>query len=306
VLIVARKLSLCLCVLVVVGVAAAACAAPGGTNPKRYVDLVFPQAATTQNVTYATAPDLVTGAPVDLKFDVFTPAGDTLTNRPAIVWVHGGGFRAGTKDATAPVASEYARRGYVTLSINYRLDPGNRCQDVQDGKITDPDELAAETDRCRAAVFAAQHDTQAAVRFVRAKAAGYGVDPDKIAVGGFSAGAVTALHLAYRSDDPGDVGDFDGLDSRVQAALAASGCNYDPASIGAGDAPVFLLHAEFDQAVPFTCAVSTAQQAEDAGLIAETMFFYGEPTHAKTLYDKYKAEVDSRWTAFLVAQLQLA
>jgi acetyl esterase/lipase len=291
----------------VVAVAAAACMPPpgGGGSPKRYVDRVFPQVSTIQNVTYATAPDLVTGAPVDLKLDVFTPAGDTAKNRPAVIWVHGGGFRTGTKAATTTVASEYAQRGYVTLSIDYRLDPGNRCQDVQDGKITDPDELAAETARCERAIFAAQHDTQAVVRFVRANAAASGVDPGKIAVGGFSAGAVTALHVAYRSDDPGDVGDLDGVDSRVQAALAASGCNYDPDSIGAGDAPVFLLHAQFDQAVPFACAQSTAQRAHDAGLVAETMFFSGESTHAKALYDKYKAEVDARWTSFLVEQLQL-
>jgi acetyl esterase/lipase len=295
--------------LILVGVVAVATVAcmppPGGGSPKRYVDRVFPQVSTTQNVKYATAPDLVTGAPVDLKLDVFTPAGDTAKNRPAVIWVHGGGFRTGTKVATTTVASEYAQRGYVTVSIDYRLDPGNRCQDVQDGKITDPDELAAETARCERAIFAAQHDTQAVVRFVRANAAASGVNPGKIAVAGFSAGAVTALHVAYRSDDPGDVGDLDGVDSRVQAALAASGCNYDPDSIGAGDAPVFLLHAEFDQAVPFACAQSTAQRAHDAGLVAETMFFYGESTHAKALYDKYKAQVDARWTSFLVEQLRL-
>jgi acetyl esterase/lipase len=286
----------------VLALSAVACVPPG---PNRYRDLVFPQVTTTQNVTYATAPDLVSGTPVTLKLDVFRPTGDTVTGRPAIVWVHGGGFRGGTKAATTVVASEYAQRGYVTLSIDYRLDPGNRCQDVQDGKITDPNELAIETARCERAIFAAQHDTQAVVRFLRANAAGYGVDPGKIAVGGFSAGAVTALHAAYRSHDPGDVGDFDNLDSRVQVALAASGCNYDPDSIGPGDAPVFLLHAEFDQAVPFSCAQSTAQQAQASGLTAETMFFYGEATHAKALYDKYKPQVDSRWTSFLVQQLQL-
>ena len=290
----------------IVAVAAVACMpSPGGGTPRRYVDLVFPRVSTMQNITYATAPDLVSAAPVTLKLDVFQPAGDTVTNRPAVIWVHGGGFRTGAKAATTTVASEYAQRGYVTVSIDYRLDPGNRCQDVQDGKITDPDELAAETARCERAIFAAQHDTQAVARFVRSNASAYGVNPGKIAVGGFSAGAVTALHVAYRSDDPGDVGDFDNVDSRVQAALAASGCNYDPGSIGAGDAPVFLLHAQFDQAVPFACAQSTAQRAHDAGLVAETMFFSGESTHAKALYDKYKAQVDARWTAFLVTQLQL-
>jgi acetyl esterase/lipase len=271
----------------------------------RYVDIVFAQVTVTGNITYATAPDLVSGAPVALKLDLYQPKNDQQTSRPAIVWVHGGGFKAGSKSATTQVATEYAKRGYVTLSINYRLDPGNRCQDVQDGKITDPEELAEETARCLAAITAAQHDSQAVVRWLRANATTYKVDPAKIAMGGFSAGAVTALHVAYRSDDPGDVGDHDGEDSSIQAALAASGCNYFPASIGPGDAPVHLLHAEFDQAVPFECAEDTAALATAAGLVAETLFFYGEATHAKSLYDKYKAQVDTAWTAFLVDELDL-
>ncbi|MGH9012676.1 MAG: alpha/beta hydrolase [Acidimicrobiia bacterium] len=294
--------------LLVAGTVAAVSACtppPPGGGQTRYVDKVFTQVTATTDVRYATAPDLVTGAPVDLKLDVFQPAGDTATARPAVIWVHGGGFRAGSKAATTGTATAYAQRGFVTLSINYRLDPGNRCQDVQDGRITDPDELATETARCLAAVRAAQYDAQAVVRWIRANAATYRVAPDKIAIGGFSAGAVTALHVAYRSDDAGDVGDLDGVDSRVQAALSASGCNYDRASIGAGDAPVHLLHAQFDQAVPFACAQEVAQRARDAGLVAETMFFYGEATHAKALYDKYQPQVDAAWTAFLVAQLQL-
>lgn len=272
----------------------------------RFVDPVFQQVTTTANVVYATAPDLVTGAPVQLRLDLYEPTGDQVAARPAIVWVHGGGFKGGSKSATTQVAIDYAKRGYVTASINYRLDPGNRCQDVQDGVITDPDELAVERARCERAIIAAQHDAQAVVRWLRANAATYRVDPGRIAMGGFSAGAVTALHVAYRSDDPGDVGDHDGQDSRIQAALAASGCNYQPGSIGAGDAPVFLLHAEFDAAVPFECAQDVAQRARDAGLVAETMFFYGEATHAKSLYTKYQTAVDKAWTAFLVQHLGLA
>lgn len=272
----------------------------------RYVDPVFQQVTTSANLLYATAPDLVTGAPVQLRLDLYQPAGDQAASRPAIVWVHGGGFRTGNKNGLAQVATDYAKRGYVTLSINYRLDPGNRCQDVQDGRITDPEELEAERARCARAIIAAQHDAQAAVRWLRANAATYRVDPGRIAMGGFSAGAVTALHVAYRSDDPGDVGDHDGQDSRIQAALAASGCNYLPDSIGPGDAPVFLLASEYDAAVPFECAQDVAQRAHDAGLVAETLLYLGEGTHAKALYDKYKATVDRRWTAFLVEQLGLA
>ena len=55
--------------------------------------------------------------------DIYTPTGDTQTSRPAMIWVHGGAFAAGDK-AKAPypkLANEFAQRGYVALSINYRL-----------------------------------------------------------------------------------------------------------------------------------------------------------------------------------------
>jgi acetyl esterase/lipase len=291
-----------LAVAVIATATVGACAPPSNI---RYVDRVFGLATQVTGVKYATAPNLITGGPVDLKLDVFQPAGDTASSRPAIIWVHGGGFQAGDRSNTDPIAAEYAERGYVTFSIDYRLDPGNRCQDIQRGTITDPTQLAVETARCRAAIFAAQHDAQAVVRWVRANAAAYRVDPGKIAMGGFSAGAVTALHAASRSDDPGDVGNVDSFDSRVQAALSASGCNYFPESIGPGDAPVYLLHAQYDFFVPFSCAQDVAQRAQAAGLVAQTMFFYNDPAHADLLYLSHKTEVDAAWTAFLVAQLHL-
>jgi dienelactone hydrolase len=284
------------------GIAVAACA-PQGTT--RYVDRIFATATATKGVRYATAPDLRSGAPVDLRLDVYQPGGDTAPTRPALIWVHGGGFMAGDRGGTDTIAAEYAQRGYVTFSIDYRLDPGNRCADIQAGTITDPVELARETARCRTAIEGAQHDAQAAVRWVRANAAIYRIDPTRVAMGGFSAGAITALTVGYRSDDPGDIGDFDSYDSRIQAAISASGCTYMPESIGPGDAPAYLLHAEWDPFVYFSCAQQTVDRAHAAGLVVETMFFPHDPAHADLLYALHKADVDAAWTAFLVRQLHL-
>jgi predicted esterase len=280
----------------------AACAPPGTT---RYVDRIFATATATKAVRYATAPDLVTGAPVDLRLDAFQPGGDTAASRPALIWVHGGGFQAGDRTNTDQIATEYAQRGYVTFSIDYRLDPGNRCAEVQAGTISDPTERARETARCRAAIVGAQHDAQAVVRWVRANATAYRVDPTRIAMGGFSAGAITALDVGYRSDDPGDVGDFDANDSRIEAAISASGCSYLPESIGPGDTPAYLLHAEWDPYVYFSCAKDTVDRAHAAGLVADTMFFPHDPAHADLLYLLHKSDVDAAWTAFLLTQLGL-
>lgn len=290
------------------GAAAAAnpaTAAPAATSAgRRYVDRIFDAVDVATDVTYATAPSLNDSSMETLLMDVYTPTGDTVTARPAIVFIHGGGFRGGSKANDVTDATEYAERGFVTVSINYRLDKDNVCRALQDGKLT-AEEAAAAQIECEVAITSAQHDAQAAIRYIRGHAASLGVDATKIATIGFSAGAVTAANVAYRGQDPGDVGDFDGLDSTVQAAIAASGCEYVPQAIGPGDAPMFFLHAEFDQAVPFGCAVANAAAAEGAGLAVETMFYYGESTHARSLYLKYQADVDARWTAFLGRYLGL-
>jgi acetyl esterase/lipase len=294
--------------MVIVSCAAPPSGGPGGPGPgsgSRYVDEVFAATSTSSDVEYAVAPNLVTGAPQSLVLDRTEPTGDTLAGRPAIVWIHGGGFAGGDKSSLAAVAQLWARRGYVTLSINYRVDPGNRCQDVQDGNIADPVVLAAETARCSAAIVAAQHDAQAAVRWVRANAAPLRVDPNRIAVGGGSAGAITAVNVAQRSEDPGSVGGNLSYDSSVSAAVAMSGCQYSPEDIDSADAPLHLLASELDPLVPFDCVTETETLTRAAGVEVGTAYYYGEGTHALGLYSKYRTAVDALWTGFLIEHLAL-
>lgn len=272
-----------------------------GAIDGRYVDEVFSELDTGSAVVYATAPALVTGTPEDLLLDWYAPADDDLAARPVIVWVHGGGFRVGNRGTLADTAAAYARRGYVTLTIDYRLDPGSLCQDVQDEITTDP----ADRIRCVEAIAAAQHDAQAAVRWVRANAEELGADTNRIAIGGFSAGAVTAVHVAQRSDDPGDVGEHLDQPSTVSLALVASGCSFFPGSIDATDPPMSLLASEFDQAVPFSCVDQTVQRSREVDVEVETLYYMGENGHARGLYLTHQPEVDAAWTAFLVEHLHL-
>jgi acetyl esterase/lipase len=167
---------------------------PEGPAPLRYRDAVFANVTKTTDITYDTALNQQ-GQTVTLKLDVYSPTGDTETSRPAIVWVHGGGFSSGNKNSPEIVdeANTFARKGYVNVSISYRLTPGG-CS------------ASGPTAECVQAIFDAQHDAQSAVRFLRANASTYGVDVDRIAIGGTSAGALTALHVGFNSDDPGDGG----------------------------------------------------------------------------------------------------
>jgi dienelactone hydrolase len=212
---------------------------------------------------------------------------------------------------TGPGAG-YAQRGYVSFSIEYRIDTTSDCQYVQDHQHDNPlpADFQAKYDQCRIGIIAAQRDTQAAVRWVRRHAGEYHVDASHVAVGGFSAGAVTAANVAYRSDDGGDWAyspdDDPHAGSRVQAAFGASGCEYEPASIGTGDAPVSFIHSEFDAAVDYRdCVVPTITTARAAGLVAELTSYCKQAGHARTLYDAHKAATDSQWTTFLVREMHI-
>ena len=111
---------------------------PGGptTAPLRYRDAVFTGVTKATDVTYGSAVD-AQGNTVTLKFDSYAPTGDTVTKRPAIVWVHGGSFCCGDKTSPEIVdeANTFAKKGYFNISITYRLEPGG-CTTVSTTCIT--------------------------------------------------------------------------------------------------------------------------------------------------------------------------
>jgi acetyl esterase/lipase len=273
-------------------------------------------------------PALLPGGLEPLRLWVANP-NNGLTNRPAIIWLHGGGFAVGI-DSMYGLANDegraYAQRGYVGFSVEYRTDttligsgarPPSLCQWVQDHRDpTDPTWIAR-AQQCQRNITAAQQDAEAAVRWVRAHAADYGIDPNHIAAGGFSAGAVTAVNLAYRGENVGTTHYFSGDDlsvagSKVQAAFGASGCAYPdsltattPTYVGAGDAPISMIHSEFDQAVPYSCVATTVTTARAAGLVAELTSYCNQSLHAEALYTPNKIATDEQWTTFLARELHL-
>src|SRR5688500_148923 len=93
---------------------------PPRDAPLRYRDTVFTNVSKTADLQYGTAPDLQ-GNQVALKLDLYQPTGDDVAGRPVIVWVHGGGFSEGDKSNGADWATAFARRGFVAVSLGYRL-----------------------------------------------------------------------------------------------------------------------------------------------------------------------------------------
>lgn len=131
---------------------------------------------------------------VELKLYVFVPENIKLEERrPAILFIHGGGWRQGDANALAEQAWYFCKRGMVTACCEYRLlmDDGVRLPELR--KVTDsPADCLI--------------DVKSAMRFFRSNAAKFQVDPDAIVSAGGSAGGHLALALATLDgfDDPAD------------------------------------------------------------------------------------------------------
>lgn len=141
-------------------------------------------------------PDIVygTGSGHDLALDILRPDGKNGEPRPAVIWVHGGGWRIGER-APSPNLP-LAAHGFITASASYRF-----------------------TDE---AIFPAQiHDIKAAIRFLRANAHRWNIDPARIGIWGASAGGHLAALAAVTADHDSLEGEGGnpGSSSAVQAAV---------------------------------------------------------------------------------------
>jgi acetyl esterase/lipase len=287
-----RRALVSIVLTIAVGSAGAAASAVSATSAwssgGRYRDAVFPKVLTKSDIVYGHAVDQ-NDTRVTLTFDLYEPKGDTVDSRPVVVWVHGGGFSSGDKTSPELVdeATDLAHKGYVNISINYRLAPQGCVGTVGPA--------------CLTGIVQAMQDAQTAVRFLRAHAAKYGIDPTRIAIGGSSAGAITALNVGYNEAHPGP-GPNQKFSSAVEAVQSLSG-----AAIGtspdADGAPAVLFHGTADPLVPYSWAKATVKEAHQAGLVAKLVTFTGD---GHVPYLKHRDEIVDKTTTFFYQHLDLA
>ncbi len=154
-----------------------ACQTDMSSIKKKYLDLAYAQDSKAQTL------------------DIFIPEGEGPF--PAVMLIHGGGFKFGDKSSEYSLAKYLLAHGYVAVTINYRLS----------GEAKFP---------------AAVHDCKAALRFLRGNAQRYAIQEDKIATWGASAGGnLSAMMGTSAGDDfaDGQLGDFPTKSTRIQACI---------------------------------------------------------------------------------------
>jgi len=234
------------------------------------------------------------GGARDLLSDIYRPP-EGRTKHTAIIHIHGGAFRRGSKEG-ARVARPLAALGYTGLAIQYRL--------------------------AQEAPWPAQiEDVKAAIRWTRARADWLAIDPQRIAVVGHSAGGHLALVAAGSPNLPGLEGDGGnaGVDSRVAACIGFYPRSIVPPAADSGDHPLLkadrgqdayrsirpssyvnpafpptlLLHGTADQSIPVEESVRLYEALKAEGVPVEIHIIDGV-TH---MFDMHAdlAEMSALW-----------
>lgn len=225
----------------------------------RYLDEVFTQVDSTTGIVYGQNMSW-DNQPVALALDVYRPSGDSLALRPLMIFVHGGSFIGGVRNDPfmRDLCISFAKRGFVTATVSYRLG-------IDLSNFTN---LNIEFIK---ATLRSMQDVKAAVRFMRKEVAQngnpYGIDTSKILLGGYSAGAISAIHVALLKDTTlatqlvrdliREVGGLNGnsgnagYSSASAGLFSLAGAVLDTALVTLDLVPSLHIHGTADQVVPY-------------------------------------------------------
>ncbi len=197
---------------------------PRAVQPAIFPDMIFPENAESEDCLY---------------LNVWTPARETGERLPVLVYFHGGGFAAGSGAEPRYGGENFAARGVVAVTVNYRLGVI--------GFLSHP-ELSAESPD-RASGNYGMLDQVAALRWVRDNIAAFGGDPGRVTIGGESAGSfsVSALMASPLSRD------------LFRGAIGQSGAFF---TTGAGTLALRTLAESEEQGIEFARSVGATSLAE--------------------------------------------
>jgi acetyl esterase/lipase len=193
-----------------------------------------------------------------LLLDIYSLAKDIDQKRPAILWMHGGGFRTGndkTQRYIVEMANRFAKRGYVCLSINYRVRENPR--DDITGTISD-----------------ALEDAMEGLNWLRENSNKLGIDPSKIVIGGGSAGGILGTNFCYREGTDSEKWDKTGIVAFVNL-WGSPDISMSDFKIDKNDPPTIIVHGTEDPLVPFKNSEQIITELNASGVKNELVAIKG-------------------------------
>jgi acetyl esterase/lipase len=250
--------------------------APGTEDwkaPEEEADVTLPSVGKIHVITNVSIPTLTLFRP---------PAGKA--NGAAMVVLPGGSFRALAWDVDGVETAQWlAGKGVTAFVLKYRVRPPQAGESFG----TTLDDFARATKARRAIAVA---DAEQAVRLVRARARRYSIDPHRIGLIGFSAGAMATMDVALTKDSA----------ARPDFAVPMYGAALGDEEPGPGAPPLFIGAAQDDPELPATNSVETFRRWSKAGLPAE-LHIYEKGGHGFG-FRRHHSTSDS-WPAALEAWL---
>lgn len=251
----------------------------------RYSENIFENIIVEKDIVYSVKKDY-TQADTELKLDIYSPDGDSENKHPVIIWVHGGGMYTGGKgeswEPVAVLASDFAHKGYVCISIDYRLNPEWEATNA----FVETIKNAAE-------------DVASAVEWVRNNSKDYGLDEGNIVLAGYSSGAEIVDNF-YFSNFLADEKNID--KSGIKAVISISGNRlfFDESACSGSEAvKCLILHGDSDDINPLSDAETFLSQLGTRGEI-KTM---PGNSHFWLENDEQKAFLTDNITEFLLREV---
>jgi len=273
----------------------------------------------------------------NLSMDIYTPSGDNCSNRPLLIFAHGGTFIFGTKSNPTMVdlCESFAKKGYVTASINYRL-AGDIVGFLQSFTFYTDTESAYEV------VLNAVMDGKAAIRYFRKNVVEnnntYGIDVNQIWGGGNSAGGVLFLHAGHVQSKQEFIAPLDanrasiaagiidsfaggmegdsgnpGYSSELSGVISLAGALHRSEYVDNNDIPTVFCHGDADSVVPYDCngfqnnpsydqlcgGGALSPEFEALGLTTDLLNFPGSDHCPWDTNSSYKEQMKDFVTSFL-------
>jgi acetyl esterase/lipase len=176
-----------------------------------------------------------------LKLDLYEPSNDNNKRRPVFIFIHGGGYKEGSKYDAAAISGEFAKRGYVVLAMDYRL----KTDPFSDFPRTLSDDY---------------EDISDVIGWINKNAEAYGLDAEHVAIGGDSAGGYLSMNYVneYLERDPSIVTSIFAIVDIYGGMLGSSVHEHLP--------PILIIHGTIDQLIPYQQSLELKDTLQKHGI----------------------------------------